>query len=242
LWRFGFVDGMFCLLFVDVLLSFISLGVYIKETGVTAMRVFGYARVSVSHEDINNQIKAIEDYCARKGYELLKIFTDTMTGVSSPIDRPEFRKMLTYAKELGVNRIIVYDLSRLGRSLSELFATLKILKDNGIVVEFIKHQELLDMDERSFTIFVTTIGLAVQLEREFMHQRLEQARIAGKHIGRKPVEIPIDLVKRYLSKGLSKKDVYRLLVSQGYLKYKVKGEERTMTYYQFIRRLKVAGI
>ena len=218
--------------------------VYIVITGVLAMgvKVFGYARISVSHEDVRNQIKAIEDYCRNKGYELLKVFTETVTGVSRPMERPEFRKMITYSREIGVNRIIVYDLSRLGRSLSELFTTLKILKDNGIIVEFIKHQELLNMDERSFTIFVTAIGLAVQLEREFMHQRLEQARRTGKHIGRKPVEIPVDLVKRYLSKGLSKKDAYRLLASQGYLKYKEKGEERTLSYYQFIRRLKVMGL
>ena len=206
------------------------------------VKVFGYARVSVSHEDVQNQVKAIEEYCRSKGYELLKVFTETVTGVSRPMERPEFRKMITYSREIGVNRIIVYDLSRLGRSLSELFATLKILKDNGIIVEFVKHQELLDMDERTFTIFVTAIGLAVQLEREFMHQRLEQARRVGKHIGRKPVDIPLDLVKRYLSKGLSKKDAYRLLVSQGYLKYREKGEERTLSYYQFIRRLKVMGL
>jgi len=206
------------------------------------MRALGYARVSVSSEDIRNQVIAIQDYCRRKGYELLKIFTDTVTGVSSPMDRPEFRRMLIYAKELGVHRIVVYDLSRLGRSLTELFRALKILRDNGIIVEFIRHQELLDMDERSFTVFVTTLGLAVQLEREFMHQRLEQARLTGKHIGRKPVEIPEDLVRKYLSKGLSKKDVYRLLVGQGYLRYREKGEEKTLTYYQFLRRLKVMKI
>jgi len=205
-------------------------------------RVFGYARVSVAGEDIMNQVRAIEEYCRAKGYDLVMVFKDVVTGASNPMERPEFRNMIRYAVDNGVRRIIVYDLSRLGRSVFELFSTLKTLRDYGLVVEFVRHQELADMDERSFTVFVTAIGLAAQLEREFMHQRLEQARLAGKRIGRKPVEIPVDVVEKYLSKGLSKKDVYRLLVAQGHLKYREKGEERVLSYTHFLKRLKVLGL
>jgi len=133
-------------------------------------------------------------------------------------------------------------LSRLGRSIYELFTALKMMRDYGLVVEFVKHPELNNMDEKSFTVFVTAMGLVAQLEREFMRQRMEQARLAGKRIGRRPVEIPLDLVRKYLEKGLSKKDAYRLLVSQGYLKYREKGVDKTMSYTQFLRRLKVLGL
>jgi len=202
-------------------------------------RVFGYARVSVQHEDIMNQVKAIEEYCRSRGYDLIMVFKDTVTGVTNPLERPEFANMLRYAAESGVKRIVIYDLTRLGRSIFEIFTALKMLHDRGLAVEFVRHPELSNMDERSFTVFVTAIGLAAQLEREFMHQRLEQARLAGKRIGRKPADIPVDLVRRYLSKGLSKRDVYRLLVSQGYLRYREGGEEKVLSYHQFLRRLKV---
>lgn len=56
---------------------------------------------------------------------------------------------------------------------------------------------------------------------------------------RKPTEIPLGLVKELLRAGLSKKDVYRVLVSQGYLRYREKGETRTMSYEQFLRRLRL---
>jgi len=216
----------------------------INETGVPYMgeRVFGYARVSVPHEDITNQVKAIEEYCKSMGYDLIMVFKDTLTGVSNPLDRPEFANMLRYAADSGVRRIITYDLTRLGRSIFEIFLTLKLIEEHGLVAEFVKHPELRNMDEKSFTVFVTALGLAAELEREFMRQRLEQARLSGKRIGRKPVEIPVDLVKRYLSKGLSKKDVYRLLVAQGHLKYREKGVEKVLSYHQFLRRLKVLGL
>jgi len=205
-------------------------------------RVFGYARISVQHEDIMNQVKAIEEYCRSRGYDLVMVFKDVVTGVSSPMERTEFSNMIRYASSSGVRKIVIYDLSRLGRSIYELFTALKMMRDYGLTVEFVKHPELNNMDDKSFTTFVTAMGLAVQLEREFTRQRMEQARLAGKHIGRRPVDVPVDLVRKYLEKGLSKKDAYRLLVSQGYLKYREKGVEKTMSYTQFLRRLKVAGL
>ena len=202
-------------------------------------RVIGYARISVAHEDINNQISAIEKYCEEKGYELLTVLQDTVTGVSNPLDRPEFRKLVEYCNNLGINKVIVYDLSRLGRNIGELHTALKILDNNGVIVEFVRHPELANMNETSFEVFVIAMGLAAQLERESMRQRLEAARRSGKRIGRPPVEIPIDTVKKYLEKGLSKKDVYRLLVGQGLLRDR-KG--RVLTYVHFIRRLKEEGL
>lgn len=56
---------------------------------------------------------------------------------------------------------------------------------------------------------------------------------------RKPVKIPRELVESLLRAGLSKRDVYRFLVSQGYLRYVEKGEEKTISYEQFLRRLKL---
>jgi putative DNA-invertase from lambdoid prophage Rac len=62
-------------------------------------------------------------------------------------------------------------------------------------------------------------------------------RLTGRRM-RRGAAIPRELVKRLLGMGLSKKDVYRLLVAQGYLRYREKGEEKTITYEQFLRRLK----
>jgi len=56
------------------------------------------------------------------------------------------------------------------------------------------------------------------------------------------VEIPMDLVKRYLRMGLKKKAIYELLVEQGYLRYREKGRERVLSYDRFCKRLRALGL
>lgn len=63
-----------------------------------------------------------------------------------------------------------------------------------------------------------------------------------RRIGRKRIPLPIDKVREYLRAGLSRKDVYRLLLKEGYLKYKTKKGERTLSYNHFLRKLKKEGI
>jgi len=67
---------------------------------------------------------------------------------------------------------------------------------------------------------------------------LERLKKEGKLYHRPRTPIPYDLVKKLRSTGLSWKDVYRVLVSMGHLRYKEKGQEKIMSYDWFLRRIK----
>ena len=85
-----------------------------------------YIRVSTSHDEqinsVNNQelilknwLEIVNDGCA---YELIEVYKDIgMTG--SNFDRPEFKRLLADMGSGTINMIMVKDLSRLGRNLSE---------------------------------------------------------------------------------------------------------------------------
>lgn len=211
-------------------------------------KALGYARVSLPEEHIENQIQAIEEFARREGFELLKIFTDVGVSGSKPaLEREGFRRLLEASRLLGVRTIIVYDLTRLGRDLFDLIETYRKLLDEGYTVLFVKHPELnarpdSPIGEALRKALLTILGVVAELERAFIRERtkagLERARRQGKHIGRRPVEIPLGLVKKYLKAGLSKKAIHQLLVAQGYLRYREKGEERILSYDRFVKRLK----
>ena len=55
-------------------------------------------------------------------------------------------------------------------------------------------------------------------------------------------QIPIDVVRQYLSMGLTKKAIYRLLVQQGLLRYQERGVVKVLSYNQFLVRLKALGL
>lgn len=214
----------------------------------------GYARVSLSEENIDNQINEIQKFAQANSIQLLKIFTDVgVSGAKPALEREGFRQMLTVANALGIKTIIAYDLTRLGRELFDVVTTYKWLLENGYQVLFVKHPELnatadeSPMREALRKAILTILAIVAEMERAMIRERtlsaLERARAQGKHIGRRPVPIPIDDVKDYLSKGLSIKDVYRLLVSQGKLTYvDKKGNKHVMSYPQFLRRIRAMNL
>ncbi|MEM4976760.1 MAG: recombinase family protein [Desulfurococcaceae archaeon] len=211
-------------------------------------RALGYARVSLESENVENQVLEIERFAESQGLELVEVFKDIGVSGSKPaLEREGFKRLLEASKLLDIKTIVVYDLTRLGRDLFDLVNTYRMLLEQGYTVLFVKHPELnakpgSPVSEALRRALLTMLGIVSELERAFIIERtragLERARKEGKHLGRKPVEIPVDKVKEYLKKGLSKKDVYRLLVDMGYLKYREKGVEKVLSYDRFLKRLK----
>jgi len=184
--------------------------------------------------------------------ELLRIFQDVGVSGSKPaFEREGFKQLLQASKLLDVKTIVIYDLTRLGRDLFDPVETYKKLLEEGYNILFVKHPELnakpdSPIGEALRKALLTVLGIVAELERAFIRERTKagmlRAKREGKHIGRKPVEIPLDKVKKYLKMGLSKKDVYNLLVSQGFLRYSEKGKKKVLSYDRFIKRLKSLNI
>lgn len=224
----------------------------IYSVGVYMNKALGYVRVSLESENIENQIIEVKEFAKVNGYELINIFMDVGVSGSKPaFDRPGFRQLIDVSTNLGIKTIIISDLTRLGRDLFDLVTTYRFLLENGYTVLFVKHPELNTRPDSAISdalrkALITMLGIVSELERAFIIERtragLERARREGKRLGRKPVDIPIDKVREYLRKGLSKKDVYRLLIDMGYLRYREKGIERIMTYDRFLKRLKEVKI
>lgn len=214
-----------------------------------SVKVLGYARVSLESEKIENQALEIERFAKENSLDLLQVFQDIGVSGSKPaLERDGFKKMLEVAEALNVKTVVVYDLTRLGRDLFDLIETLKLLYEKGYVIFFVKHPELNAQPDNPIgqairKAIITMLGVVAELERAFIIERtkagLERAKKIGKKLGRKPVEIPEERVSELLRKGLSKKDVWRILIDMGYLKYTEKGKEKTLNYITFLRRLKI---
>lgn len=211
-------------------------------------RCLGYARVSLESENVENQVLELQRFAEANGLDVVAVFKDVGVSGSRPaLEREGFKQLLEASRLLGIRTIVVYDLTRLGRDLFDVVGTYRYLLENGYTVLFVKHPELnarpdSPVSEALRKALLTMLGVVSELERALIIERtragLERAKREGKRLGRKPVEIPVDKVKYYLRKGLSKKDVYRLLVDMGYLRYKEKGVEKILSYDRFLKRLK----
>lgn len=216
----------------------------------TKQRCLGYARVSLETENIENQVLELQRFAESNNLDIVAVFKDVGVSGSRPaLERDGFKQLLEASKLLNIKTTVVYDLTRLGRDLFDVVGTYRYLLESGYTVLFVKHPELnarpdSPVSEALRKALLTMMGIVSELERALIIERtragLERAKLEGKRLGRKPVDVPIDKVKYYLKKGLSKKDVHRLLTDMGYLRYRERGIERTLSYDRFLKRLKGA--
>lgn len=117
------------------------------KTAAGLSRAIGYIRVSSQEQakdgvSIDRQEAQIKAYCALKGIEGLEIIADR--GASGfKANRPGFKKLLELCKAGQVSVVIVYDLSRLSRSVRNTIEFFdEVVGKRG--VEFVSLKETID--------------------------------------------------------------------------------------------------
>jgi DNA invertase Pin-like site-specific DNA recombinase len=92
------------------------------------MAQLGYARVSTSHQTLDEQLDALN----AAGVE--RVWSDVMSGTRD--DRPGLKEMLAYARSGDVVVVVVLD--RLGRSLTGIIRTIDDLTDRGVMLRILR--------------------------------------------------------------------------------------------------------
>ncbi len=85
-------------------------------------------------------------------------------------DRPEFQRMLTDVKTQRVNTILITELSRLSRSVTDFLSFIEELEDHGC--DFICPQYDFDTTSPAGKVFMTIIMALAQFERELTAERI----------------------------------------------------------------------
>lgn len=123
------------------------------------MRV-GYARVSTQDQNLNRQL----DQLRKEGCE--RIVEEKVSG--SRADRPELTKMLETIREGDV--IVVTELSRLSRSVKELFKIVGIIQQIGAEIKSLKEPWLDTTTPQGRLLFTFFSGIS-EFERDLIRQR-----------------------------------------------------------------------
>jgi len=182
------------------------------------MTNFAYLRVSTDHQDVKNQKLGVLDYCNHRGIVSLTFIEDTVSGKSSWRERA-IGNILENA-EKG-DAIVVSEISRLGRSALQVLEIMEEAAQKGVSVHIAKNNMVLDGSMQA-TITATILGLAAQIEREFISSRTKEAlskrKQEGMKLGRPKGEANVlkldifrDEIMGYLKKGINKRAISKLI-------------------------------
>lgn len=143
--------------------------------------IHAYLRVSTDKQDIENQRHGIEEYIKKNSFQDVCYYEDTVSG-----------KKEWYKRELGrllkqTNRddiIIASEISRLARSTIQVLEVLQEALKRGVHIHIVKSGMIMDGSINS-RITGTILGLAAEVEREFISARTKEALARRKELGHK---------------------------------------------------------
>ena len=161
-----------------------------------------YARVSTQDQTLENQLPALRDYAAARGWEVVAEFTDEASGAD--LSRPGRAKLLAAAKSREIDAVLVYRLDRFGRSTRDLVNTWAELDDLGI--RFVSLTEQMDFGSPSGKVMFSVIAAMAEFERDLISERVKRgmatARKKGRHVGR-PLSVPASEIAKRRKAGQS---------------------------------------
>lgn len=183
------------------------------------MIAYAYLRVSTDHQDVSNQRHGILEYANGKNLGHLDFVEDCASGKEKWQSRA-VGKLLTEMAKAG-DIVIFAEISRMARSTLQVLEMLSICIERKISVHIAKQNLVLDGDLQS-RIAATILGLAAEIEREFISLRTKEAlakrKAEGKHLGRPKGRCSSKLkldpyeteIRNYLAKGISKRAIAKL--------------------------------
>jgi len=188
-------------------------------------QVFGYIRVSTVKQDVDGQKYGILQWADERKMTIATWVEETVSSRKNYKDR----KLGSLLEQLQTgDTLIVSEISRLGRSLTEVMTILHILMETGVRVYTCKERFELD-DSINSKVLAFAFSLAAEIERQMISQRTREAlarlKSEGKKLGRPKGSLSgskldgrADEIREMLAKGVSKASAARLLgVSRGTL-------------------------
>jgi len=146
-----------------------------------------YLRVSTDGQSVANQRRELEDMAKRARWKIVEVYQDKgISGAKGRNGRPELDRMLNDATRRRFKKLLVWDLSRLGRSLRDLISITDQFQELG--VDLYVHKDAIDTGTASGRLFFHIVGAIGEFERERIRERinagLARAKAEGKKLGR----------------------------------------------------------
>lgn len=192
------------------------------------MYAFAYLRVSTDEQTVMNQKLVLDKWASDHNYKILSYFEDSsISGRIPAIRRQAFSDMIHIIKSDSVDAILVYELSRVGRTFWDTLDAIKAIEEYAPLISCSPRETFLQSTEPSVRrLMIGILTWVAEREREMLVQRtkdgMRRAKESGKNIGRPQAAIDQNVLVRLLAKdtprsqiakglGISKATLYKEL-------------------------------
>lgn len=157
------------------------------------VKVVIYARVSTAGQDYDRQLVELQQYADRMNYAVIKTFSEKISGAKKVEERHAMTELLNYVEVNEVDKVLIYECSRLSRRAVDFLSIIEIFNEKKISLYI--HQnglETLLPNGEINPIATLVLGILAQfnsMERSLIRSRMESGynnyRNNGGVVGRK---------------------------------------------------------
>lgn len=181
--------------------------------------IYGYCRVSTTHQHEENQHFAIENF-AKTNNMHIDVWIEEKISSSKKLQDRKLGKLLKNLKSGDI--LITTEISRLGRSLLEVMGILQTCLEKNCQIWTLKENFRLGSDIQS-KVLAFAFGLSAELSKSLLQERVREslARLKangkklGRPIGAKSKTLKLSKNKKRLNilvnKGISKSEIARIM-------------------------------
>lgn len=156
-------------------------------------KVIIFARVSTNIQEYDRQVNELTMLATNKDWSVEACFTEKVSGAKANTERTELLRMVEYAKNNRIDKVLVTELSRLGRDTLQVLEVIELLNSNGISL-FIQNYNIETLTEDGKVnpmsqFLITILAEVARMERKTIRERIESGyknyRSNGGKVGRK---------------------------------------------------------
>lgn len=157
------------------------------------MKVVLFARVSTNIQDYDRQINELTGLAKRNGWDIAASFAEKVSGAKKNTERTELVRMVEFVEANNVDKIVVTELSRLGRDTLQVLEVIELFNQKKISL-YIQNYSIETLTEDGKVnpmsqFLITILAEVARMERKTIKERMDSGyqnfRANGGLVGRK---------------------------------------------------------
>ena len=157
------------------------------------MKTVIFARVSTNVQDYDRQVNELTVLAKSNGWSVEAVFAEKISGAKANTERTELMNMINFVEAKHINKVLVTELSRLGRDTLQVLEVIETLNSKGISL-YIQNYNIETLTQEGKVnamsqFLITILAEVARMERKTIRERVESGyknyRANGGKVGRK---------------------------------------------------------
>ena len=152
-----------------------------------------FARVSTNVQDYDRQVNELTVLAKSNGWSVETVFAEKISGAKANTERAELLNMISYVESNHIDKVLVTELSRLGRDTLQVLEVIEMLNKKEISL-YIQNYAIETLTKEGkinamSQFLITILAEVARMERKTIRERVESGynnyRANGGKVGRK---------------------------------------------------------